>query len=69
MKHRFVVLVDGILKEYNDYNSIPSKFDNLIEFLPYIPEPPHAPAQHDEIESWNIKLKELMKRETNASYN
>ena len=64
MTHRFVILIDGQLKTYTDYNSIPLVFDNVIEFSPSIPEGPHTEEQHMELDSWNNKLKELLKRET-----
>lgn len=64
MTPRFVILVDGELKTYNDYGLIPLSFDNVIEFSPSIPEGPHTEEQHTEIDSWNNKLKELLKRET-----
>lgn len=62
--HEFVILKDGILKTYNKYEDIPEKFDNLIKFLPVIPSEPHTEEQHEEIETWNEKLKKLMERET-----
>ncbi len=64
MTHRFVILLDGKLRTYNDYNSIPTSFDNVIEFSPSIPEGPHTEEQHIELDGWNDKLKELLKRET-----
>ena len=64
MMHRFVILVDGELRTYSDYSLIPSSFDNVIEFVPYIVEGPHTEDQHIEINSWNDRLKELLKRET-----
>ena len=42
------------------------KFDNVVRFMPEIPEPPHTQKQHEEMDSWNDKLQELMKRETNG---
>jgi predicted alternative tryptophan synthase beta-subunit len=66
MPHEFVILLNGKLKIYTDYNKIPKKFDNVIKFLPEIPKPPHTPEQHEELDSWNDKLKELIKRETNG---
>ena len=66
MGHEFVILLDGKLKTYTKYEKIPQRFDNVIKFLPEIPKPPHTPEQHKEIDSWNDKLKELMKRETNG---
>ena len=64
MQHRFVILVDGELKTYTEYESIPQSFDNVIEFIPSIPDGPHTHDEHDEIGLWNQRLKELMRRET-----
>ena len=64
MKHKFVVRIDQDLKEYSNYDDIPNKFDNLISFEPVIPPEPHTEEQHEEIEKWNSRLHELMKRET-----
>ena len=69
MSHEFVILINGMLKTYDNFNDIPQKFDNLIRFAPKIPEPPHTHEQHEEINSWHRKLKELMIRETNGNYN
>lgn len=62
--HKFVILVNGEIQTYNDYSLIPYSFDNVIEFVPYITEGPHTEDQHIEINSWNDRLKELLKRET-----
>jgi hypothetical protein len=64
MGHKFVVLKNGIFETYYKYEDIPESFDNVIEFLPEIPPGPHTHEDHEEIDSWNDKLKELMKRET-----
>jgi len=64
MTHKFVVRIDQDLKEYSNYEDIPNEFDNLISFEPVIPPEPHTEEQHDEIEKWGDRLKELMKRET-----
>ena len=66
MPHEFVLLVNGKLETYTRYEDIPEKFDNVIKFLPEIPLPPHEEHEHDEINEWTKKLKELMKRETNG---
>ena len=66
MAHEFVILVNGELITYTKYEDIPEIFDNVIRFVPEIPEPPHTHDQHEEIDSWNNKLKELMKREING---
>ena len=67
MAHEFVLLVKGELKTYTNYKDIPDKFNNLIKFLPEIPEPPHTHEQHEELDLWNERLKELLKRETNGN--
>ena len=64
MKHKFVVRINQDLKEYSNYDDIPNEFDNLISFEPVIPPEPHTEEQHEEIEKWNSRLHELMKRET-----
>jgi hypothetical protein len=69
MKHEFVVLRKGVLETYNKYEDIPEDFDHIIKFLPDIPDGPHTDEQHEEIESWNEKLQELLKKERNASSN
>ena len=67
MAHEFVVLKNGVLETYNKYEDIPDSFDNLIKFLPDIPDGPHTDEQHEEIDAWNEKLKVLLAREKNAS--
>lgn len=70
MKGEFVVLKNGILETYSNYEDIPEDFDNVIKFLPEpIPEP-HTEEQHAEIDTWNDKLQRLMqieRRKKNAS--
>lgn len=63
MPHRFVVMIQGQLCEFTDFDDIPSEIDNVIEFAPEIPPPPHTDAQHDEIEAWGKRFDELMERE------
>lgn len=63
MSHKFTILNGGKIETYSNFDDIPPSFDNIISFLPEIPEGPHTPEQHEEIDSWNDKLKELMKRE------
>lgn len=64
MAHKFVILLDGELKEYSNYDDIPLSFDNLIQYKPEIPPGPHTDEQHEEIHEWEHRFKELMKRET-----
>jgi hypothetical protein len=63
MNHEFKVLIGNELHTYNNYDDIPIEFDNLISFKPDIPDGPHTQEQHDEIEIWNERLQELLKRE------
>ena len=63
MAHKFVIRINESLLEFSNYDDIPSEFDNLISFEPEVPPEPHTEEQHEEIEAWNDKLKELMKRE------
>lgn len=61
--HKFVVMKDGELLTFTQYDDIPRDFDHVIEFLPEIPPEPHTQEQHEEIEQWNSKLQELMEIE------
>jgi len=64
MAHEFVLLINGELKTFTDYDDIPEKFDNVIKFLPDVS---HEEVDHSgENNIWNDRLQELIKRETNA---
>jgi len=63
MKGEFVIREGKELITYDNYEDIPLEFDNVIKFLPDVPEGPHTEEQHREIEGYNDKLKELLKRE------
>jgi len=63
MNGKFIILQNDKILEYDNYNDIPKSFDNLISYLPEWPEPPHTEEEHKLIETFNQKLKELMKRE------
>ena len=67
MAHEFVFLVNGELKTYTKYEDIPNEFDNIIKFIPEIPDGPHSHNEHDEIEKWNEKLQLLMEKERASS--
>jgi hypothetical protein len=68
MKGEFVVLIDGILHTYTNYEDIPDTFDNLIKFKPTPLEYPHTEHQHEEMNDWNDKLQKLMKKEYARSH-
>lgn len=67
MRGRFVILRQGELEVYDDFDSIPEVFDNVIEFMPDYPPGPHTDKEHDEINTYATRLAELMRRETSAS--
>jgi len=66
---QFIVKVGTTLLEFSNYNDIPDTFDNVIVFKPEFPDSPHSEEDHKFIATFDGKLKELMKRETNASGN
>ena len=49
------------------YDDIPEQFDNIIKFLPDIPDGPHSHDDHDEISKWNERLQQLMEKELASS--
>lgn len=63
MPHEFIILKDGDLKTFTNYEDIPCVFDRVIKFLPEIPSPPHSHEQHEEINEWQNKFKRLMEIE------
>ena len=68
MKGHFVIKIGSATVTYEDFDDIPMEFDNLISFKPTAPEPPHSEEDHKEMEKYNEKLQQLMRRE-NASSN
>ncbi len=67
--HKFVFLIDGELKTFNTWESIPENFDHIIEFVPKIPDGPHTHEQHEEIEQWHHRLQMLVSKENNKNGN
>ena len=65
MAHLFLIRDGMKYLEITKYEDIPDSFDNVIRFEPEIPPEPHTEEQHEEIEKWPGRLKELMKRERN----
>lgn len=61
--HRFVVMRNGELETYTEFEAIPRDFEHVIEFQPEIPPGPHTDQQHEEIEQWNDRLQQLMRIE------
>jgi hypothetical protein len=60
---KYVIMVNGKLNTYENYEDIPKRFDHVIEFAPDIIPGPHTEEEHREMDSWNSKLQDLMKRE------
>ena len=69
MKGKYIILQNGELITYNDYDDIPSTFENVISFNPDWPASPHTQEDHDYMEVFNDKLQVLMEIEKNASSN
>jgi hypothetical protein len=65
----FKIRIGDEIITHTNYNDIPEKFDNLIEFIPTFPEGPHTEEEHHGMSIYTELLQELMKRETNASGN
>lgn len=64
MTHRFVIMINGKLETFHNYEDIPDEFDHVIEFRPEITEGPHTEEQHKELSEWNEKLQLLIAKET-----
>ena len=62
--NQFAILIDGKVQVFDNYDDIPETFENVIRFEPEVPPEPHTEEQHHEIEQWNDKLQQLLKRET-----
>lgn len=67
MKGRFVIREGGRLITYSRFDEIPLVYDNLIEFKPEYPSPPHSKKQHDYIATFDSKLSDLLKRERRSA--
>ena len=61
----YIVMVNGKLMTYENYEDIPERFDHVIKFSPDIIPGPHTEEEHEEMATYNDKLKELMERERN----
>jgi len=69
MKGEFIIMVEGKLITYTDYDDIPNTFDHVIKFNPDYPEGPHTQEEHEYMETFNDKLQALMEIERNAGGN
>ena len=62
MESEFIVKIGKKLFEYTNINDIPEKFDHLIKFVPTVPPEPHSEEEHELIDSFMDKFKEIQKR-------
>lgn len=62
LSHRFVVRVREEICTFRRWEDLPPRLDAVIRFEPAIPPPPHTPEQHAEIEVWDARLQELLRR-------
>jgi len=62
MKGEYIVKIGTSLLEFSDTNDIPDEFDHLIKFLPEIPPEPHTQEDHDYVNSFVSKMREIEKR-------
>jgi hypothetical protein len=68
--NNFTILLGDDLMIYNKFEDIPEEITAVISFLPDIPPPPHTEEQHEEIDTWMKRFREVMRREnTYASSN
>ena len=58
----FQFIVNGELVTYDKYEDIPETFDHVIKFLPDIPPEPHTEEEHEHIDSFMDKFREISKR-------
>ena len=63
MEGEFTVKIGKKLFEYTNANDIPEKFDHLIKFVPKEPPEPHTQEDHDYINTFAEKFKEIFARE------
>jgi len=58
----YTVKIGNKLFDYTNVDDIPKEFDHLIKFLPTLPPEPHTPEEHDLIDSFMPKMREIQKR-------
>ena len=59
----YTVKIGNKLFDYTNVIDIPEEFDHLIKFVTIEPPEPHTQADHDYINTFNNKFKEIFKRE------
>jgi len=67
MKGEFVILRNGELETYSEYDDIPHDFEHVIKFAPEYPSEPHTEEEHAQMATFNDKLQQLMEIERASS--
>ena len=57
-----MIMRNDAIEVYDQYESIPSDLDHVIEFVPEIPPGPHTHQQHEEIDAWLDRFSQLMEK-------
>ena len=58
----YTVKIGDKIFEYTNLDDIPEKFDHLIKFMPTEPPEPHSQEDHDYINTFPNKFKEIFKK-------
>ena len=59
----YTVKIGNKLFDYTNVDDIPEEFDHLIKFVPKEPPEPHTQEDHDYINTFPKKFKEVFARE------
>ena len=59
----YIVLVNGKVETYTNWEDIPSSFENIIKFNPTAPKQPHSKEDHEYMNTFKDKLYEFMEKE------
>ena len=63
MEGEYSVKIGDKVFNYTNADDIPEKFDHLIKFVPKEPPEPHTQEDHDYINTFPKKFKEIFARE------
>lgn len=64
MTGEYIIMINGELKTFTEFEDIPMSFEHVIKFSPCFSCGPHTNDEHEEMNTFTDKLQELMKRET-----
>lgn len=59
----FVLMVNGKIETYHNYEDIPDEFDHVIKFAPGLPTLDDPVAQHEASHLWHERLLDLVQKE------